>query len=223
MFDSPKSFFFFSHNELPSTVMYSHTAITWNLQPDEQCSLLVEGISAEWMRLCEGRAAWVRNALVSITHRRAGWRPQPGKLLLGCIGWQAHTTQLSGWHGKWRSVMAGCQEVISSPSAVCKQTFLMHAMKSWSYFGDQFCTPRKWNLITCLIPRALHQTSTDIRETGTPPAEGAALWRQDLHCVAFSLFYSKPSVSTGSYLRAILFLFLRSIKKPKASLKGSSR
>ena len=57
--------------------------------------------------------------------------------------------------------MARCQEVISSPSDVCKQTFLMHAMKSWSYFSDQFCTHGKRNLITCLISRARRQACTN--------------------------------------------------------------
>lgn len=56
------------------------------------------------------------------------------------------------------SAIGGCQEVISTPSAVCKQTFLIHAM---SYFGDQFCTLRELYLITCLIYQARHCTSTN--------------------------------------------------------------
>lgn len=113
--------------------------------------------------------------------------------------------------------MARCQEVISSPSAVCKQTLLMRAVKSWSYFGDQFCTPRKRNLITCLISRALRQACTNGRKQ-TPPTPDRGGSSLGIYCVVFPLFYNRSSVSTSSYLRInkiFKFSFLKSIKKKK--------
>lgn len=72
-------------------------------------------------------------------------------------------------------VLAGCQEVISTLSALCKQTFLMHAMKRGSNFGDQFCTPRRQNLITRLTYRADIMPASTVGQAGPPPAEVAAL------------------------------------------------
>lgn len=70
-------------------------------------------------------------------------------------------------------VIGGCQEVISTPSAVCKQTFLIHVM---SYFGDQFCTLGELYLITCLIDQAWHCTNTSHGQNQAPTcAEVAAL------------------------------------------------
>lgn len=105
------------------------------------------------------------------------------------------------------SVVKRCQEVISSPSAVCKQTFLMHARKRGSYFGDQFCTLRKRNVITgsdlqssSRQPRVRAERAPS--RAGGSPRVGA--------CCCLSLHLPRPvAPSLCTVLRTILFLFLK--------------
>lgn len=111
------------------------------------------------------------------------------------------------------SVVAGCQEVISGPSALCKQTLLMHAMERGSYFGDRFRTPGKQDLITCLIYGAYAEPAAATAGPPSPPPQRTQLSDAEVFISSFTHSYDKAPISAGSYFRAVLFLFLKSIEK----------